>query len=85
MAPVYCRGSDRQTGRTLIQYQETDWEFLKRMASQLGLPLVPDLSSDMRFDGHYYAVRGRCPVDRGNFICYDVVTGTRVSLGWVTG
>ena len=35
-------GSDMRTGGTLIQYQETDWRFLKRMASQLGLPLVPD-------------------------------------------
>ena len=26
-------GSDMQTGGTLIQYQETDWNFLKRMAS----------------------------------------------------
>ena len=97
-------GSDMRTGGTLIQYQETDWNFLKRMASQLGLPLVPDisyyyprfylglpegekkelgeiLSCDMCFDGRYYAVSGRCTVDRKDFICYDVVTGTRLSLG----
>ena len=97
-------GSDMQTGGTLIQYQETDWNFLKRMASQLGLPVVPDisyyyprfylglpegekkelgeiLSCDMCFDGRYYAVSGRCTVDRKDFICYDVVTGTRLSLG----
>ena len=97
-------GSDMQTGGTLIQYQEPDWNFLKRMASQLGLPLVPDisyyyprfylglpegekkelgeiLSCDMCFDGRYYAVSGRCTVDRKDFICYDVVTGTRLSLG----
>ena len=97
-------GSDMQTGGTLIQYQETDWNFLKRMASQLGLPLVPDisyyyprfylglpegekkelgeiLSCDMCIDGRYYAVSGRCTVDRKDFICYDVVTGTRLSLG----
>ena len=40
-------GNDMKTGGTLIQYQETDWKFLKRMASQLGLPLVPDT-------GYYY-------------------------------
>ena len=97
-------GSDMQTGGTLIQYQETDWRFLKRMASQLGLPLVPDisyyyprfylglpegekkelgeiLSCDICFDGRYYAVSGRCTIDRKDFICYDVVTGTRLSLG----
>ena len=97
-------GSDMRTGGTLIQYQETDWNFLKRMASQLGLPLVPDisyyyprfylglpegekkelgeiLSCDMCFDGRYYAVSRKCLVDREDFICYDVVTRTSLSLG----
>ena len=97
-------GSDMQTGGTLIQYQETDWCFLKRMASQLGLPLVPDtsyyyprfylglpegekrelgeiISCDLCFDGRYYAVSGKCLVDREDFICYDVVTRTSLSLG----
>ena len=97
-------GSDMQTGGTLIQYQETDWNFLKRMASQLGLPLVPDtsyyyprfylglpegekrelgeiISCDLCFDGRYYAVSGKCLVDREDFICYDVVTRTSLSLG----
>ena len=97
-------GRDMQTGGTLIQYQETDWGFLKRMVSRLGLPLVPDtsyyyprfylglpegekrepgeiLSCDMCFDGRYYAVSGKCPVDREDFICYDVVTRTSLALG----
>ena len=97
-------GSDMRTGGTLIQYQETDWRFLKRMASQLGLPLVPDTSyyyprfylglpegekrelgeiiaCDLCFDGRYYAVSGKCLVDREDFICYDVVTRTSLSLG----
>ena len=39
------------------------------------------LSCGICFDGRYYAVSGRCTVDRKNFICYDVVTGTRLSLG----
>ncbi|MFR5337441.1 MAG: hypothetical protein ACLTH0_14190, partial [Blautia producta] len=96
--------SDMRTGGTLIQYQETDWRFLKRMASQLGLPLVPDtsyyyprfclglpegekrelgeiISCDLCFDGRYYAVSGKCLVDREDFICYDVVTRTSLSLG----
>ena len=97
-------GSDMRTGGTLIQYQETDWRFLKRMASKLGLPLVPDtsyyyprfylglpegekrelgeiISCDLCFDGRYYAVSGKCLVDREDFICYDVVTRTSLSLG----
>ena len=74
------------------------------MASQLGLPLVPDtsyyyprfylglpegekrelgeiISCDLCFDGRYYAVSGKCLVDREDFICYDVVTRTSLSLG----
>ena len=39
------------------------------------------LSCGICFDGRYYAVSGRCTVDRKDFICYDVVTGTRLSLG----
>ena len=97
-------GSDMRTGGTLIQYQETDWRFLKRMASQLGLSLVPDtsyyyprfylglpegekrelgeiISCDLCFDGRYYAVSGKCLVDKEDFICYDVVTRTSLSLG----
>ena len=97
-------GSDMRTGGTLIQYQETDWRFLKRMAPQLGLPLVPDtsyyyprfylglpegekrelgeiISCNLCFDGRYYAVSGKCLVDREDFICYDVVTRTSLSLG----
>ena len=97
-------GATCETGGTLIQYQETDWRFLKRMASQLGLSLVPDtsyyyprfylglpegekrelgeiISCDLCFDGRYYAVSGKCLVDREDFICYDVVTRTSLSLG----
>ena len=39
------------------------------------------LSCDMCFDGRYYAVSGKCLVDREDFICYDVVTRTSLSLG----
>lgn len=97
-------GGDRETGGTLVQYRESDWDFLKRVASRMGLPLVPDtgssrprfyiglpeggkkelgkvLSCDMHFDGRYYAVSGRCPVDRRDFVCYDVVTETVLSMG----
>ena len=35
----------------------------------------------MCFDGRYYAVSGKCLVDREDFICYDVVTRTSLSLG----
>ena len=71
------------------------------MASQLGLPLVPDtsyyyprfylglpegekrelgeiISCDLCFDGRYYAVSGKCLVDREDFICYDASIDSNV-------
>lgn len=39
------------------------------------------ISCDLCFDGRYYAVSGKCLVDREDFICYDVVTRTSLSLG----
>ena len=35
-------GDDRETGILFFQYRGTDWEFLKRAASRLGMPLVAD-------------------------------------------
>lgn len=36
---------DRALGSLVVRYQETDWEFLKRMASLLRVPLVTNLFS----------------------------------------
>jgi hypothetical protein len=33
-------------GKFIIQYEETDWEFLKRMASHFGTVLIPDVTGD---------------------------------------
>lgn len=49
-----CAGADfidtasngKNTGKFIMQYQETDWEFLKRMASGFNAGLVPDAASD---------------------------------------
>ena len=53
----------------------------------LGLPqgekreLGEIISCDLCFDGRYYVVSGKCLIDRKDFICYDVVTRTSLSLG----
>lgn len=40
---VTCaEGAENRTQGVLIQYQETDWEFLKRVAGRKGLYLIPD-------------------------------------------
>ncbi|MFC8684459.1 late control protein [Brevibacillus porteri] len=36
---------DRQQGKYIMQYEETDWIFIKRIASHVGAVLVPDLSA----------------------------------------
>lgn len=40
---VCTAGSEEKTGGTLIQYQETDWEFVRRLAGRSGICLVPDV------------------------------------------
>lgn len=36
----------KQTGKILIQYKETDWQFIKRLASYFHAGLIPDLTTD---------------------------------------
>lgn len=38
--------SDKAIGKLVMQYSETDWEFAKRMASQLKAPIITNLSSE---------------------------------------
>ena len=35
-------GDSREIGNLIIQYEETDWDFLKRVLSLVGLALTPD-------------------------------------------
>ncbi len=37
---------DEPIGRLVLQYQETDWEFLKRFVSHYGAVLIPDMVSE---------------------------------------
>jgi hypothetical protein len=36
---------DKQTGKFIMQYEETDWSFLKRLASHAKASLIPDITS----------------------------------------
>lgn len=38
--------SDKSIGRLIMKYNETDWQFAKRMASQLSAPLITNVSSE---------------------------------------
>ncbi|MBR3771132.1 MAG: hypothetical protein IKL07_02570 [Clostridium sp.] len=42
---IFSPEFDKPTGGFLIQYKETDWEYLKRMASHFHVGLVPDILS----------------------------------------
>ncbi len=37
--------TDKAIGQLIMKYNETDWEFAMRMASQLGAPLVADIAA----------------------------------------
>lgn len=37
--------ADQAIGKPLIQYEETDWKFIKRLASMLGTQLIPDTTT----------------------------------------
>lgn len=39
---IYTEGKEEKTGQLIVQYQETDWEFLKRMASLIHTVIVAD-------------------------------------------
>ncbi|OAB35930.1 hypothetical protein PGLA_21105 [Paenibacillus glacialis] len=37
--------NDRHTGKLIMQYEETDWSFLKRLASHAGVSLIADITA----------------------------------------
>lgn len=54
-----------EIGGLLIQYHETDWQFLKRLASHYNTGLIPDLTSDKA--KFYFGVPDREPKDLDNY------------------
>ncbi len=45
IADLHMMVSDKAIGKMIMKYNETDWEFSKRMAYQLGAPLITDIYS----------------------------------------
>lgn len=45
-ADLHMEVSDKAIGQMVMRYDETGWEFAKRMASRLNAPLVADIFSD---------------------------------------
>lgn len=45
-AVIQSKGKSTRTEGLVVQYEETDWQFLKRMASQLNTVLVADCTND---------------------------------------
>ncbi len=43
---MICAGADQEIENLYIQYEETDWEFLKRVLSVIGLAVTPDSRQD---------------------------------------
>ncbi len=68
---------------TLLQYEETDWEFLKRLASHFSTFLIPDTASEM--DRIYFGLpdieNGRELWDRDFVIVQDMDSFYRMGKG----
>lgn len=45
-AVIYCTGKNEQMDGLTVQYDESDWAFLKRLAARLHTVLVPDCTND---------------------------------------
>lgn len=45
-AVIQPKGKGSRIGGLVVQYEETDWQLLKRLASQLNTVLVPDCTND---------------------------------------
>lgn len=43
---IYDSAASNATKKFTLQYKETDWEFIKRLASEKNLPLIPDYTSE---------------------------------------
>lgn len=41
----FSDAADQAIGKPLIQYEETDWAFIKRLASMVGTQLIPDCTT----------------------------------------
>lgn len=41
----FSAAADQAIGKPIVQYRETDWEFIKRIASMVGTQLIPDCTS----------------------------------------
>lgn len=93
-ASVIFPASDKELGDIQVQYQETDWEFLKRMASQLGTGLVADEhlekaafyfglkngQDEMEISAEACAVRD-CVAGREKYREYEFVTPELLEIG----
>ncbi|GIO95275.1 hypothetical protein J14TS5_03610 [Paenibacillus lautus] len=78
-------------GQLLVQYEETNWQFLKRLASRIGTVILPDIVMDAPrvyfgvpdfswgkvIRSHYYSIIK----DRGNFLDIQANSDASSDLG----
>lgn len=57
---IFDGNIDEKPGRIVVQYEESDWEFLNRIAGELGMPLVADCNNT--YPCFYFGMPKRRPV-----------------------
>ncbi|MGO4786541.1 hypothetical protein AB4124_03725 [Paenibacillus sp. 2KB_20] len=82
---------DATIGQLIVQYEETNWQFLKRLASRIGTVILPDIVMDSPrvyfgvpdfswgkvIRSHYYSIIK----DRGNFLDIQANSDASSDLG----
>lgn len=68
-AKIMTVGKTRQIGQLVVQYQETDWEFIKRLASQNQTVVVPD--TETKGSKYYFGLPERDAVITGDMQEYN--------------
>lgn len=68
-AKIMTVGKSRQIGELVVQYQETDWAFIKRLASQNHTVVVPD--AETKGSKYYFGLPKRDAVITGDMQEYE--------------
>ena len=67
---VYLEPASSPTQEFIIQYQETDWNFIKRLASRFYIPLIPVL--DVKEPKFYYGVAKQTQAEELSVLSYRI-------------